>query len=293
MTDALPTPLVDPEWLAEHLGEPGLVVIDATSHLTVPDDGRFAIESGAATYRAEHIPGALFADLLADFADPASDAPWTAADHDRFAAAAGALGIGEGARVVVYSQHWPFWATRFWWQLRLEGFDHVAVLDGGLPAWKAAGGAVTGAPSVPEPRVFTGVRRPGLVRSTEQVAAALDDENTILVNVLGEEDHRGETATYARPGHIPGSSNFPAARLLDPETGRLRPAAELRSELAAAGLLDAGRTVVTYCGAGIAATGVALALTQAGADEVGVYDGSLIAWTADPDLPMATGTAPR
>mgnify|MGYP000166729135 CR=1 FL=1 len=285
--------LVDVAWLAQHQGDPDLVIIDSTSHLEIPEDGPYTIESGAATYALEHIRGAHFADLLTEFADPDNGEPWTAADHDRFAAAAAALGIGDGARVVVYSQHAPFWATRLWWQLRFEGFDDVAVLDGGLPAWKAAGGAVTADPSTPTPRTFAGVRRPHLIRSTVEVAAAVDDPSTLLVNVLGEEDYRGETTTYPRPGHIPASVNFPVAELVDPATGKLRPISELRPAFEAAGLLDPTRKVVTYCGGGIAATGVAWALAQAGVGDVGVYDGSLTAWTADPDLPLVTGSAPR
>ncbi|MFT4128078.1 MAG: rhodanese-like domain-containing protein [Gordonia sp. (in: high G+C Gram-positive bacteria)] len=285
--------VVDVAWLADHLHDPDLVLIDSTSHLEVPEDGPYTIESGAQTYRDEHIPGAHFADLLAEFADPDNAEPWTAADHDRFAAAAGALGIGDGAKVVVYSQHAPFWATRLWWQLRFEGFDDVAVLDGGLPAWKAGGGAVTAEPATPTPRKFTGVRRPELIRSTDDVAAALDDPDTLLVNVLGEEDYRGETTTYPRPGHIPGSVNFPVVRLVDPDTGKLRPIEDLRPEFADAGLLDSDRKVVTYCGGGIAATGIAWALAQAGVDDVGVYDGSLTAWTANPKLPLVTGPSPR
>lgn len=289
-----PSPsLVDVRWLQEHLDDHDLVIIDSTTHLAVPDDGPYTIESGAASYDAEHIRGALFADLLTDFADPSVPEPWTAPDHERFAAAASALGIGEGATVVIYSQHNAFWATRLWWQLRLAGFDDAVVLDGGLPAWKAAGGAVTDAPSTPSPRPFLGVRRPELIRSTAEIAAALDDPDTLLVNVLGEEDYRGESNTYARKGHIPGSINVPVHRLIDPTTGSLRPVAELRTEFDEAGLLDADRQIVTYCGGGIAATGVAWALSLVGRDDVAVYDGSMTAWAADPSLPLVTGSSPR
>jgi len=291
---ASPLPLkVSTDWLRERLGDDDLVVVDATTHLPVPTDGPYVPESGEESYRAEHIPGALFADLLDDFADPGSDEPWTAPDHERFAAAAGALGIGDGATVVVYDQHDGYWATRFWWHLRYEGFDNVTVLDGGLRAWKAAGHEVTDAVSEPTPRTFTGTRRPELIRSTEEVAASLDDENTILINVLDEATYRGEVDTYARRGHIPGSINLPVYTLRDPETGTLRPVEELRREFEEAGLLDDDRTVVTYCGGGIAATGVAHALALAGRDDVAIYDGSMTAWAGNPDLPLVTGDSPR
>ncbi|MBB0969539.1 sulfurtransferase [Dietzia aerolata] len=288
------TPLsVSPQWLREHLDDEDLVVVDATNHLPVPTDGPYVPESGAQTYRAEHIPGALFADLLGDFADPEAAEPWTAPDYERFAAAAGALGIGDGAKVVVYDQHDGFWATRFWWHLRYEGFDSVTVLDGGLPAWKAAGFEVTDVVPEPTPRTFTGTRRPELIRSTEEIAANLEDEGTILVNVLDEATYRGEVDTYARRGHIPGSINLPVFTLRDPETGTLRPLEELREEFEKAGLLDEGTRVVTYCGGGIAATGVAHALALAGRDDVAIYDGSMTAWAGNPDLPLVTGDSPR
>lgn len=284
---------VSAQWLREHLDDDTLVVVDATTHLPVPTDGPYVPESGEATYRAEHIPGALFADLLGDFADPDAAEPWTAPDHERFAAAAGALGIGDGATVVVYDQHDGFWATRLWWHLRYEGFDNVTVLDGGLPAWKAAGHEVTDVVSEPTPRVFTGTRRPELIRSTEDIRAALDDEGTVLVNVLDEATYRGEVDTYARRGHIPGSINLPVFSLRDPDTGTLRPIEDLTAEFDKAGLLDEGKKVVTYCGGGIAATGVAHALALAGRDDVAIYDGSMTAWAGNPDLPLVTGDSPR
>lgn len=284
---------VDVSWLHQHLDDADLVVVDATNHLPVPTDGPYVPESGAETYRPEHIPGALFADLLGDFADPDNPEPWTAPDHERFAAAAGALGIGDGATVVVYDQHDGFWATRFWWHLRYEGFENVTVLDGGLPAWKAAGHQVTDVLPEPTPRTFTGTRRPELFRSTEEIAASLDNENTILVNVLDEPTYRGEVDTYARRGHIPGSINLPVFSLRDPETGTLRPTEDLRREFEAAGLLDDDRTVVTYCGGGIAATGVAHALALVGREDVAVYDRSMTAWAGRPELPLVTGDSPR
>lgn len=288
------TPLsVSPQWLREHLDDEDLVVVDATNHLPVPTDGPYVPESGAQTYRDAHIPGALFADLLGDFADPEAAEPWTAPDHDRFAAAAGALGIGDGAKVVVYDQHDGFWATRFWWHLRFEGFDNVTVLDGGLPAWKAAGFDVTDVVPEPTPRTFTGARRPELIRSTDEIAAGLDDDGTVLVNVLDGATYRGEVDTYARRGHIPGSINVPVFTLRDPETGTLRPVEELKAEFEKAGLLDEDKRVVTYCGGGIAATGVAHALAVAGRDDVAIYDGSMTAWAGNPDLPLVTGDSPR
>ncbi|MFE0750499.1 sulfurtransferase [Gordonia sp. NPDC058843] len=291
-TPVLPA-LVDVTWLRERLDDPSVVIVDATTHLPIPKEGPYVPESGAESYRAEHIPGAVFADLLTDFADAASPEPWTVPSSEQFASAASALGIGDGATVVVYDQLEGFWATRLWWHLRLEGFDAVTVLDGGLPAWKAAGAPVTDAESTVTPRAFSATRRPELLRSTVDVAAALDDPSTLLVNVLDEATYRGETTTYARQGHIPGSVNLPVFSIRDAETGDLRPIDELRREFEAAGLLAADAKVVTYCGGGIAATGIAHALALVGRDDVAVYDGSMTAWANDPSLPLVTGSEPR
>lgn len=291
-TSVLPA-LVDVAWLRERLDDPTVVIVDATTHLPIPKEGPYVPESGAESFRAEHIPGAVFADLLTDFADADSPEPWTVPSSEQFATAASALGIGDGATVVVYDQLEGFWATRFWWHLRLEGFDAVTVLDGGLPAWKAAGAPVTDAESTVTPRTFHGTRRPELLRSTTEVAAALDDPSTLLVNVLDEPTYRGETTTYARQGHIPGSVNLPVFSIRDAETGDLRPVEELRREFEAAGLLADDTKVVTYCGGGIAATGIAHALALVGRDDVAVYDGSMTAWANNPSLPLVTGPEPR
>ncbi|TCJ96967.1 sulfurtransferase [Nocardia alba] len=279
-------------WLRDHHGEPDLLVVDASVDFTVLEDGTSTLEPGRAAYIAAHVPGAVFADLLTSFADAESEQPCTAPESEHFAIAAGAIGIGDGVRVVVYDQHDGMWATRFWWQLRLEGFDDVAVLDGGLAAWRAAGAEVSNSPVAPTPTVFTARRRPGLIRSTDEVEAAVADDAFRLVGVLDAATYRGETDYFARPGHIPGSINLPVDQIHDPRTGALRPVEELRALFSAAGLLDPAVTPVTYCGGGVAATKVAHALALVGRDDVSVYDGSLTAWAADPALPLVVGEQP-
>uniref|UniRef100_UPI003D7C03A9 sulfurtransferase n=1 Tax=Nocardia neocaledoniensis TaxID=236511 RepID=UPI003D7C03A9 len=244
------SPTVSVSWLRDHLGDPDLLVVDASTQFTVHDDGTFTLEPGRHAYTTAQIPGAVFADLLTDFADPTAEHPVTAPDSARFAAAAGTLGIRDGVRVVVYDRHDGMWATRFWWQLRLEGFDDVSTLDGGLAAWRAAGCDVASNPIPPTPATFTPRRRPALLRSTAEVQAAIDDDGTVLVAVVDPAAYRGETAVFARRGHIPTSINIPIDRIRDPQTGSLRPTAELRTLFATAGLLDAETAPVTYCGGG-------------------------------------------
>ncbi|MFD6858237.1 sulfurtransferase [Rhodococcus sp. NPDC060090] len=284
---------VTPEWLYEQLGDEDLVVVDATTHLSMPPDGSVHIEPGLATYLEAHIPGAVYADLFTDFSEHLAPLPFTAASSARFAAAAGAVGIGQGRRVVVYDQSSGIWAARLWWQLRLEGFDDVAVLDGGLPAWQAAGFPVSDEQVIPHAATFTTNRRPELVRSTDEVAGVLDNENTLIINALDPATYRGESPSYPRRGHIPGSINIPFGDLVDPSTGRLKPKDELRAVFEDAGALNPDVQPVTYCGGGIAASGLAHALAVAGRSDVAVYDGSLNAWTADESLPLVEGPNPR
>jgi thiosulfate/3-mercaptopyruvate sulfurtransferase len=198
------------------------------------------------------------------------------------------LGIGEGARVVVYSQQEPMWATRLWWLLRYHGFDQVELLDGGLRAWRAAGLPLVTTVVEPRPRPFLGTVRPALLARRADVEAAVAEGGTCLVNALSPEAFRGEGVTsYSRPGRIPGSVSVPARSLLDPVSAVFRPLAELRQELAAC--LDPARPVVLYCGGGISATVDAFALALLGRDDVRLYDGSLSEWSADPDLPLDLG----
>src|ERR1700760_5032718 len=148
MTLSLP-PLIDADALAAVRDDPALRLFDATVNLVRPaDGGPYSVQSGRPAYDAEHIPGAVFADIPGALSDPDSPFAFTLPSAERFAQEAGRLGIGDGTHVVVYAQDSPMWATRLWWQLRYFGFDAVSVLDGGLPAWKASGRPLSASPVV-------------------------------------------------------------------------------------------------------------------------------------------------
>ncbi len=271
--------LVSAAWLADHLDDPDVRVIDATVHLTFDAEGAH-VASGSETFAQGHVPGAVFVDQISQLTDPDADVAFTVAPSERFAQALGAAGVGEGTTVVVYDVANGIWATRLWWQLGLEGFDDVAVLDGGLAAWTAAGGEVeTGAGTTPEPRTFTAVRRPERLAATEDVEAALASSSAPVVCALGRETYEA--------AHIPGSGNVGFDELTG-DDGRFRSVDELRGILGDAGLLEPGARPITYCGGGIAATALTFALGLVGRDDVAVYDGSLNAWTADGTRDVAT-----
>jgi len=290
---ALPSPLVSTEWLAARLDEPDIRILDCTVYLHPLPGGDMRAESGRADYEKGHIPGAAFADLIADLSDPESRLRFTLPSPERFAAAMGRLGVGDDSRVVLYAAGAPGssqgWAPRLWWMLRAFGFDRAAVLDGGWRKWLAEGRPVSTEPARHPPARFTARPRPGLFVDKTAVRAAMDAADTRLVNALTPEQHAGSGGPhYGRPGRIPGSANVPARDLFDSATGAYRPLPELESLFRAAGALDRPK-VITYCGGGIAASADALVLTMLGAGDVAVYDASLQEWARDPAMPMATG----
>lgn len=280
------SPLVDAARLRSHLGARGLVVLDATVDKTA--DGRYV--SGHAGFVDDgRIPGSRHADLIADFSDPQAPFPFTRPDAGAFEAGARALGICADSTVVVYDRRGGAWAARVWWLLRSFGHDDVGVLDGGLRAWVDAGGEVeTGVVVPPRAGDFRATVRDGYFADTDAVRAAMNgDDPAGLVCALGRDVFEGRATVAGRAGHIPGSVNVPYPDLLDP-TGHID-AHRVRAAVAELDRLPgraAGRAVIGYCGGGINAAGLALALSVVGITTVEVYDGSLSEWNADPGNPL-------
>jgi len=281
--------LVETDWLAERLDDPGVRVLECTVYLHPADvPGGYRAESGRARWAEGHIPGAGFADLQADLSDQSASLRFMMPPAAQFADAMTRYGVGDGVRVILYDRFVNMWAARVWWMLRAFGFDNAAVLDGGWKKWSLEGRpATTETPSWPSAR-FNARPRPGLIASREDVLAAVKDGSTCIVDALTPAQFRGEgPAVYGRPGHIVSSVNVSARDMVDRETGAYLPLDVLRARFAEVGATGAGR-VITYCGGGIAATSDALVLTLLGHANVAVYDGSLSEWARDPSLPMET-----
>lgn len=292
MTSPLPGPLVDDTWLAAHLDDSGLVVLDATALLPSPrHDGDYRCASGHAAWAERHIPGSRHADLTGDLTDHHAPYHFAVPSPDALAAALARLGVGEGSPVVAYDSGGGIWAARLWWMLRAISVP-AAVLDGGLEAWEAAGrplvtGDDTGrAPALPP---LTPRPRPELWAGIEEVAAiSRGDRPGTLVCALPAGGFDGSAPTrYSRRGHIPGSRSLPGRELLN-SAGRVLPGPELAARVDAV-LHTADSPVVLYCGGGISATALALALTLLGRNDIAVYDGSLEEWSKDPALPLELG----
>jgi thiosulfate/3-mercaptopyruvate sulfurtransferase len=275
--------LVTTDWLAGELGAPDLVVLDCTVQVEEGTGGVRGV-SGRPAYEAGHIPGAGFADLTTDLADPAHSQQFRLPIPERFCEAMGALGVGDDSRVVLYSDNMSVWAARVWWMLRWVGFDAAAILDGGLGAWTAEGRPVSTEPVHRAPKRLTPRPRPELIADRDDVRAAIGDGRTRIVDTFHEEHYRGDQKMYARPGHIAGAVNQPFFSLVDP-SGRFRPLDEL------AELHDGNRDArtITYCGGGIMASSSAFVMTRLGFRDVALYVGSLEEWAADPDNPMEVG----
>jgi thiosulfate/3-mercaptopyruvate sulfurtransferase len=282
--------LVETDWLAEHLHDSDLRILECTVYLHPADvPGGYRVESGRGRWEQGHIPEAGFADLQDDLSDRSSPLRFTLPPADQFADAMGRYGVGPAVRVVLYDRFVNMWAARIWWMLRAFGFDGAAVLNGGWKKWTQEGRPVATDNGIRPPRRFVAKPRPELVADKAGVLAALGQSGACVVNALTEEQHRGTGGvSYGRPGHITGTDNVPARALVDPETHAYLPDEALRAKFARAGALDA-RRVVTYCGGGIAASSDAFALALLGRDDVAVYDASLSEWAADPSLPMEQG----
>jgi thiosulfate/3-mercaptopyruvate sulfurtransferase len=279
--------LIQARDLAARLGDDRLRVLDATAFQEFPEDGgEPRIETGWVNFTAGHIPGAAHADLVRELSDPDAPFRFTAPSAERFAKGVGRLGVGPDSDVVVYDTTALMWSTRLWWLFRLFGFDRVSVLDGGYPAWLAAGLPVETGVGVDHGRAeFTARLRPELIASTDEVATA-QREGAACVISASRPDVFGGTYKSAllRSGHIPGTTNVPSASVLSAD-GTFRPEGELRELFRASGALERDR-VITYCGGGISATIDAFALGRLGRLDVAVYDGSMHAWSSDLSLPV-------
>ncbi len=274
--------LVTTQWLSEHLNDPDLVVLDTTVVIEMDENDDMLILSGAENFATGHIPTAGFADLMGDLSDPEQPAQFKMPSIKQFSLAMGRLGVGPESRVVLYSTDTVDWAARVWWMLRWAGFDQVALLDGGLTAWKNEDRPLSTEPATRAEQQFVAHVRPEVLAEHEEVLAATENGNISIIDALPTAHYQGEFSMYARPGHILGATNMPSSDLLD-EVGHYRTFDEL--DMMHDGDRDA--RAITYCGGGVAASSVAFTMHRLGFKDVAVYMPSLQEWAADPENPMA------
>ncbi|MEM9870399.1 MAG: 3-mercaptopyruvate sulfurtransferase [Pseudomonadota bacterium] len=280
-----PKTLVSTQWLAKHLKDPDLRVLDASWYM--PDSGRDA----RAEYEAGHIPGARFFDID-EISDARSDMAHMAPPPEKFMSRMRSMGVGDGHQVVVYDGSGLLSAARVWWTFRLMGHRDVAVLDGGFPKWQAEGRDIEDLPPVIKDRHLTARFQNHLVRDVTQVSRASKLGSPQIVDARAAARFRGdapEPREGLRAGHIPGSRNVPYDTLLNADKTMKTPD-DTRAIFQAAGV-DITQPIITSCGSGITAAILALALERMGHDSWSLYDGSWAEWGMSPMVPVATGDA--
>ena len=283
MTRDDPKTLVSAQWLAAHLKDPDLRVLDASWYLPGSKRDPFA------EYQAAHIPGARFFDLD-DVSDHRSDLPHMVPPVEKLMSRMRAIGVGDGHQIVVYDGSGLFSAPRVWWLFKLMGQMDIAVLDGGFPKWQAEGHPVEDLPPILRDRHMMVRRQNQMVKDVTQVSAASKLGESEIVDARSPGRFYGkdpEPRPGLRAGHIPGSKNVFYKDLLKADDTMKSPD-EMRQVFLEAGV-DLDKPVITSCGSGVTAAILSLGLTRMGKTDHSLYDGSWTEWGMFPTLPIATG----
>jgi thiosulfate/3-mercaptopyruvate sulfurtransferase len=273
--------LVSTEWLAAHLGDPGLSIVDSSWHM--PASGRTACDE----YLKVHIPGARFLDID-ELSDRSNPAPHMLPSAEEFGAAMERLGIGRGDRIVVYDNSPIRTAARGWFMLRHFGADQVAILDGGFQKWLTEGRPTESGEPAPRAASFKPLQRDEVVTKAD----ILSGSHEPLLDARGKPRFEGTEADPrpgVAPGHIPGARNLPFSALYN-EDGTFKSLEELRRLFDGAGMQPSGPFIAS-CGSGVTANSLIFAAHLLGNDKAKLYDGSWSEWGADPATPKATGPA--
>jgi thiosulfate/3-mercaptopyruvate sulfurtransferase len=285
--------LVETSWLAEHLDDPQVRIVDMRGYVrTVPRKGVEGLQDATYTgardeYERGHIPGAVYLDWTKDIVDLEDDVEAQIAPHEQFAEVMGRLGIGDQHLVVAYDTHPASqFATRLWWALNYYGHKQVVVLNGGLPKWQHEQRPLESAIPTYPPTKFTAFVQPELRATAEDVLALLGQQGVKIIDARDNGQYTGKIARgEGRRGHIPGAINLPREELIDPKTGTFRSNEELQRSFTTINV-SPDQHVIAYCNGGVAATTVLFSLAMLGYPQLTNYDGSWNEWGERRDLPI-------
>lgn len=274
--------VVSSDWLATHLNDPGMSIVDASWYLPAQE------RDARAEYDAGHIPRAVFFDHDV-VVDPDSNLPHAIPSPATFAQHASAMGITRHDTIVVYDGPGFFSAPRVWWLFRVMGADKVYVLDGGIDGWKADGRFVTDKPTKTASAAFIPQFDSAKMATFSDMQSIVADRSMQIADARGAGRFSGaeaEPRPGMRSGHMPGARNVPFGTLAD--NGRFKDLGALRTTLVDAGI-DPEKPVVTTCGSGVTAAVITLALASLGNENTKLYDGSWSEWGARQDTAIETG----
>ena len=269
---------VSTDWLAEHLQDRNIVVVDGSYLVLQKRDAR-------AEYLKEHIPGAVFFDVDT-VADHSTELPHMLPGPAQFGEAVGALGIGNDTTVVIYDSVGLYSSPRVWWTFRIFGAKSVYILDGGLPKWKAENRPLEAGEAKRMPQAFKAEMNVYAVATLADVRMAVTDQTVQIVDARSAERFSGKAAEPRpglRSGRMPGSFNVPFDRVLDGGTLAARDRIEAAFKNAG---VDLDKPIITSCGSGMTAAILTFALDSIGRTAKGLYDGSWTEWGGRPDLPV-------
>jgi len=290
-----PEYLVETDWLEQNLNSDNLRVFDCTVNVTPnPDSNKkkqipFAYQSGIKNFKQAHILGAGFIDILSDLSDESANFPLVLPPRKKFIETMRNSGINNDSRVILYSSTETNWAARVWWLMHAFGFNNAAILNGGWSKWKLEGRSISTEQCRYAKGDFTSISRPSLLSNKSEVLSAIGNNEIRIINSLPFPIYTGlSEITFGRKGRIADSVNVPFMDLHDPETGCYLPSGKLKKIFEKVDV-DKAKSIIIYCGGGVAASNDAFALTLLGYKNVSVYDGSMLEWGNDVSLPMDMG----
>lgn len=284
--------IVTPDWLKRRIHSPDICVVDVSLKMVRDPVLPFRIVSFENEWQHARIPGSVYFNVHTDGSDLTQVLPFSLLSSEQFALSASLGGVRSSAHIIIYTRNDAIWAARAWWLFRYYGATRVSVLDGGFVRWIEEGGQTESGQHIAKPAPFTAIVQRDVLATKEDVLACLDAGNT-CINALSPKSFRGESAIhFGKPGRIAGSLNLPAGDLLDSATGCLLDAPRTIALLAERNI-PTDRPIVAYCGGGISASLVCLALDNASIRNWSLYDASLSEWSKDHTLPMSRGHRSR